>query len=443
MSIKNNQFEFNIQWRKATDYLPELTDTTGDLTIRLNDRYATRHYDILLNTTVDQAFISAYPLALWVAYYWWRLNYEPDMVNDTTPPSYRWKSAHDMPAAGFGYIWPPIRFISDGNAVSVIVLPAFDKMAPAYIQYTSPGWRQVIPQSQFETVLNDFINNTIARLDATGNKETELHALWRDVCGERHDTDSNFYRILEACLGHDLGEGPEDLIERLIEQAGSAGRQPMIELAAGLSTGPSDRLAPDLAEDLLNLQGTGLAAKFNHGDFQPRTGIDNELGEPWEIGRTLAGEFRDYLNLGQRPLSNAWLSESFEMRINDIVSSNNVSPFRNMSLGVPDDDRRLKIHLHRPEETARRFYLSRILGERLLNTKQPGDWLPATYGRTWRQKFQRAFAAEFLCPLKVLEERLSPSEPDDEYDVVNIAKEYGMTEKAVKTHWDRNRPPVE
>jgi hypothetical protein len=327
-------------------------------------------------------------------------------------------------------------------------LPAPDKLTPAYAQYFSPGWRQIITQSQFETVLTDFINKTIAQLDATGNKETELHALWREVCQERSETDFNYYRILEACLGHDPGEGPEEDIDRLVELADTdgAGRQPVFELAAVLSTKPP---APNFAEALLNLQGTGLAAKFNHGDFKPLASIDNEPGEPWEIGRTMARELRDYLRLGQRPLSNDWLSDSFEIKINDIVSTNDVSPFHNMSLGVPDDDRRLKIHLHLPEETSRRFYLSRILGERLLNTERPSDWLPATYGRTWRQKYQRAFAAEFLCPFQVIEERLTESDLDiDEIDKVNaiidnIAKEYGMWAMAVKNHWDHARPPAE
>ncbi len=84
-------------------------------------------------------------------------------------------------------------------------MPPSGKEAPSYAQY-STSWRRVLPRRQFESVLSDFIDKTIARLDATGHQKTELHTLWRDVCFERDDRDACLYRILEACLGHDPDE---------------------------------------------------------------------------------------------------------------------------------------------------------------------------------------------------------------------------------------------
>lgn len=75
-----------------------------------------------------------------------------------------------------------------------------------------------------------------------------------------------------------------------------------------------------------------------------------------------------------------------------------------------------------------------------MNANTPGNWLPATFGATWRQKYQRAFASELLCPIEVLMERLGSGAFYDEYEMEKIAKDYGMGTLAVRNHWDYNRP---
>jgi hypothetical protein len=80
------------------------------------------------------------------------------------------------------------------------------------------------------------------------------------------------------------------------------------------------------------------------------------------------------------------------------------------------------------------------LGEHLLNVNAPDNWLPATFGATWRQKYQRAFASELLCPIEVLTERIGADGFYDEYEFERIAEDYGMGTLAVKNHWDYSRP---
>lgn len=57
-------------------------------------------------------------------------------------------------------------------------------------------------------------------------------------------------------------------------------------------------------------------------------------------------------------------------------------------------------------ETGRRFELARLLGDRHTNGLKE-RLLPATRAYTYRQKLQRAFAAELLCPFSALEEKLA------------------------------------
>jgi hypothetical protein len=142
------------------------------------------------------------------------------------------------------------------------------------------------------------------------------------------------------------------------------------------------------------------------------------------------------------PIDDYKMAEILELSADSISSDKVVESLKrlNMSLGLPTDDGRVRLCLHQPYRPARRFYLSRLLGEHLLNAKAPGNWLPATFGATWRQKYQRAFASEFLCPIKVLEERLGSEIFYDEYEIEKIAKDFGMGTLAVRNHWDYNRP---
>ena len=59
-------------------------------------------------------------------------------------------------------------------------------------------------------------------------------------------------------------------------------------------------------------------------------------------------------------------------------------------------------------------------------------WLPVTDTGTARQKTQRAFATEFLCPILALDEYLNH---DFSPEAVEEAGEYfGVSELAVKSH---------
>jgi Zn-dependent peptidase ImmA (M78 family) len=79
----------------------------------------------------------------------------------------------------------------------------------------------------------------------------------------------------------------------------------------------------------------------------------------------------------------------------------------------------------------RRFELCRLIADGLVASE--GDLLlPATVSRTSRQKFQRAFAQEFLCPFDALRERLGPSVPADE-DIEDAAAHFEVSPLVIQT----------
>ena len=99
--------------------------------------------------------------------------------------------------------------------------------------------------------------------------------------------------------------------------------------------------------------------------------------------------------------------------------------------------------LSRPHIHSRRFDVARLIGDHLV-FETDDAWKPATQALTARQKFQRAFAAEFLCPSEELAKRYnSPIELDDLDDVTcSVAEEYNVSQTLVLNHFaNRNLIP--
>jgi Zn-dependent peptidase ImmA (M78 family) len=59
-------------------------------------------------------------------------------------------------------------------------------------------------------------------------------------------------------------------------------------------------------------------------------------------------------------------------------------------------------------------------------------WLPLTDRATARQKFQRAFAAEFLAPIDEVSDRLGSSRTSE--SVEDVADEYCVSPLAIRSH---------
>ena len=81
--------------------------------------------------------------------------------------------------------------------------------------------------------------------------------------------------------------------------------------------------------------------------------------------------------------------------------------------------------------TSRRFAVSRLIGDNLYFANQE-RLLPTTHVKTSRQKFQRAFAQEFLCPIAALLEKMQTSQPDED-DISEAATHFHVSPLMVRT----------
>jgi len=79
----------------------------------------------------------------------------------------------------------------------------------------------------------------------------------------------------------------------------------------------------------------------------------------------------------------------------------------------------------------RRFELCRLIADAAEMTNSE-RLLPATTAKTSRQKFQRAFAQEFLCPVEALIQTLGTSHPEDD-EIEAAAAHFQVSPLLVRT----------
>jgi Zn-dependent peptidase ImmA (M78 family) len=72
-----------------------------------------------------------------------------------------------------------------------------------------------------------------------------------------------------------------------------------------------------------------------------------------------------------------------------------------------------------------------MIGDHLYFTNQE-RLLPATHAKTSRQKFQRAFAQEFLCPFDALMEKIQTEQPDEDA-IAEAAAHFHVSPLTVRT----------
>jgi hypothetical protein len=89
-----------------------------------------------------------------------------------------------------------------------------------------------------------------------------------------------------------------------------------------------------------------------------------------------------------------------------------------------------RVVLHSKWDTGRRFELARLLGDRIAGNGD-GQLFPATNSYTYRQKLQRSFAVELLCPFEALRDMLhddlSPEAIED------VAEHFDVSDRVVRT----------
>lgn len=419
-------FDIHQKWESASHEPPEVRHTAAMLRIIVGDDVVTRNEDEWAQTVRDEVRLPAYPLALWFASSWWRLRWEPVPMASF---SQSWRMAHEMSAAGHGYVWPRMLFASDGQYVNIWTKASRHQSKQA-IRYLVTASHAVVARD-FEMAVDEFISGVLARLDAMGVERTTLRDLWNDISSERANNELTLERRLEAMLGFDPDEAPENLLKDfrdLIPRVGAAAVSDIAPVCA--SADPKAALL-----NVLSVAGSeGLAG---HISLSLPSDASNALVKPsWYRGREMARLARTSLDLAGSPISDGTLCDILGVSQGRALAVQDV-PRLPISLGVLESrPNEVKFAVRKRNKAGRRFELARLLCDYLMADE--GDrWLPVSDAKTARQRTQRAFAAEFLCPIQALEDFMSGDFTAGRLD--QAAEHFSVSTTAVQAQLVNNR----
>lgn len=412
--------QFAIEsWDHADHDDPEICATVGSLRIDVDGHCLSRNEEEWSQTVKQSTRISAYPFALWLAASWWRLRFEPLPSGNRAPVS--WRMAHEISASGYGYLWPQVVFACDGENMQLWSVPTrADNAQP--IRYLSDR-RETIPIGSFVGAVDTFLGLVLDRLDAVGLHTTDLRGLWSEVQEEREDDETANYRRIEAMLGFDPDEISAGVINRFIGLGGAIGSSALTEIASACSSeDPTEQLSRicDVA-DMQGIKGKFALARDMSAPIQVSQ-------PPWVRGQELAHVVRDTIGADGARISDAELAAIAELNEGQAFQDHAATDRLPVGIAVREDDTEVKFVLRKRNRTGRRFELARLVCDHLLSDSED-RWLPATDTKTIRQKWQRAFAAEFLCPIASLMGRIESDFSDDSLE--EAAEYFGVSERTV------------
>ncbi|WP_192499245.1 ImmA/IrrE family metallo-endopeptidase [Skermanella pratensis] len=297
------------------------------------------------------------------------------------------------------------------------------------VRYLSE-FRCPVEATAFEAAVDDFLAKVIARLETCGGVGQDLSTLWEEVKAERDDPAESVRRRLEARLGYDPDEAPEEILAHLLELSGEAGEAALDEIAPALSgtaTGIEDAIRKTVGA--AHGKGVRVAVDLPSGLRGHRVPYGTP---PWDWGRSLAGAAREAWGLSSDGISDEELTRLLDAPKKAFHPDSGHSPGIPFGLAVREGDgAHLKLVFGKRNAPGIRFEAARFLADHL-TAPESDAWLPATKTKTVRQKMQRAFAAELLCPIDALDSFMNGDYSDDRIE--EAAEYFGVSVLTAKSH---------
>ena len=242
--------------------------------------------------------------------------------------------------------------------------------------------------------IESFVRVVLEHLETAGVIDTNLHRIWQDIETVRHDAGAVRLRCLEARFGCDPDEVGAAGLGAAMASADDLGHDAVDELVADAGA-CGTRNVPASDELIAFAERAGTDANPADGATLPDDGNRSAFGKApaWRVGVGAAQALRQQQALGGQPVDNKVLCALAGTREPALAGGYSDPSALSFMLATGSRNR---VALCSRRETGRRFDLARLLGDRLLGPKEP--LLPATRAYTYRQKAQRAFAAELLSP---------------------------------------------
>lgn len=390
-----NGLSITADWEVLDTGTPEEKACFAAIGIRCGDAWLSEGYDAFVRRFRRAPLLSGYHLAQWLAWNWWRLRWEPRSASP------EWNFSHHMATVGEGYVWPNVTVFSDGERIALVAKPSLERKETNF-RYVS-DIAVVVSGREFESAIDQFVEQMIGQLRAERVEQTNLDRLWQELSQERASPELQQRRKLEALLGSDPDEASAAALDRLVADSKELGEGPVNELAADHARGGKELSTASELEAVAAANGFGFSPR-DVVRLKARGGIPRPQDAPaWKVGAEAARALREQEGLSDGPISNERLAKMVSLSASAITDRKH-GP--NLSFALDKKPSLGHIVLRSKWHTGRRFELARIIGDRVLNSGT-GRLFPATRAYTYRQKAQRSFAAEFLSPFDAVDEELS------------------------------------
>ena len=389
-----NGLRFDFDWSSEDDVDSVLDQTTANLRIILEEVYLTENVDIWSEVRRNEVLVSVYPLTMWIASSWWRLHHEVLPTRFGTKPPQDWRLSHEMTAANYGYVWQLVMFSTDRKFMNVWV-EQFPPNAGHSVRYlTGLSATVSVPMPSFTGACCEFIERVLARLTSNGRAKSDLAQLWSLILADMDDPLETRNRRVEAQFGFDPEDCPESLLAELLAIEDGKGEDVLAELAAVRTWGNGNRARS--IRELFETPGIDAQPEL------PELPALHSSAEPWQQAKEDAAAVRREINAGDAAVTNPILSNLLGV---DLQKLENRPKFGCQPVAVAGriNDHHIRFVPQKRHPVARRFEWARFVGGYADAIVRDGNsWLALTEATTARQRYQRAFAAEFLCPFENL-----------------------------------------
>ena len=420
---------FDTDWNGEHDGDPILDQTTGEFKITLDDVCLTENVDVWSEVKRDAVLVSVYPLAMWMVSSWWRLHHEVLPTRIGVKPPQDWRLNHEMTAANEGYVWPLVVFSTDRKVMNVWAEQFPPNKGHSVRYLNSHEAIASVPMSSFTRTCSGFIEQVLERLTSTKCTKSDLAELWSLVLADLDDPLESRNRRIEAQFGFDPEACPEELLAGLRAIEDDKGEDVLAELAAVRTWQNADS-----ARSIQNLfEAPGIEAQPE----LPELPALPTPAEPWRQAKADAAALRHQINAGDTAVTNDILADLLGVS-RPILEDQPVFDWRPAAIAGRIDDHRIRFVPQKRHPVARRFEWARLVGGFADAIVRDGhSWLASTDARTVRQKYQRAFAAEFLCPIKHLIAFLNGDFSESRME--DAAVEFGVSDWTVSRQLMNNR----
>lgn len=410
----SGRFTIDFDWLPRETGSIEERATFAEVRLNVDGKSLIDLEDLWAKTVRSSIRISAYHLALWLAANWWRLHHEPERRTCD------WRLSHCMAAAGGGYSWPNLTFVGDGQFLTLQAIASKPGTIEP-VRYLTESICQ-IPVESFTEEIDSFVGAVIERLKTMGHDDNDLARLWDEVCEERRSDRLVAWRRLEAILGCEPGDAAEERMCRFGEEADRVGICALEEVAAADPEGTLDVLESFQRD----LRPRAIPVKIPHQEAVRQEWITriDQHALPWQRGEVAARLARSAWGFQPGRLDDEALIDTFSLQ-GTVFSEHPDAVGETFGAGFRDFEGAsggIGVYLNRRPGTGRRFAFARLIADHLFSASPQDRLLPASDAATSRQKFQRAFAQEFLCPFDALKEFFGSGRLTD--DRIEMAAEY-------------------